>query len=640
MAAQRGPRKPEDFMRDVKPKEYTPGPNAPSDPSKRGEVDMRLFGDYMKDVPSEVGNISTPTVYTEPAPADPSQRGTYIDRIREGVTQESEGYSPTGNIYNPGYTGPTGENSGMFDEGSTLGSLNDSDVILGSFRDKVKDQTTSTSEATDQVTAGMREQELRDKLVENMNNPTLADNAKQTATLMSEQPGEILDPTDPRFQAAAVNTPEQTQMAASGFSASESAMATATTPQEMAAAQASYTQVANAAKGTVANAAKAMASSANVVNAQAAIQDLDAVDPRTMAKALTHEVPNGATVQGQLDGLLSGLETGNIPLWAQPAVTAAESMMSSRGMSASSVGQNAMFNAIINSAMPIAQADAKAKLSVFQQDITNEQQAILSNSQFFQTLTVKNLDNRQQAAIVNATNATNVNMANAQNATQASVANAQAFLQMDLANLSNEQQTIMVDAQYRQQTMLTNTAAENTAKQMNASNAQQAEQFNANLSASISQFNATQVNAAKQFNAANEQQASQVNANAANTMAQFTANLGFQREQFNAQNATVISQANVAWRRQLNQSNTAAINAVNQANAMNQFSLSNQALSFLWQEQRDAAQWANDNVQNDEERKTRLTIAALTNEAAKDATTMGAIKDLAGAAIEIYDNWE
>ena len=46
----------------------------------------------------------------------------------------------------------------------------------------------------------------------------------------------------------------------------------------------------------------------------------------------------------------------------------------------------------------------------------------------------------------------------------------------------------------------------------------------------------------------------------------------------------------------LNTANTAGVNAVNQANAMNSFNLSNQGLSFLWQEMRDAAKWEYDSA--------------------------------------------
>ena len=462
---------------------------------------------------------------------------------------------------------------------------------------------------------------IRDQLLSNVSDPQLPESARQTAVPIVGQAGEFADPADPSFQIS-----PRAQVAANGYEAANAALANATTPQEIAAAQAVAAEVTAATKGVVSRLASA--GTASGASVQAAIQDLNAVDPKTMADAVTRDLPNEATVKGQLDGLLSGLENGEVPLWAQPAIAQAEAMMASRGLSTSSVGQNAMFNSIISAALPIAQQDSKSKLAVFQQNLSNEQQAELANSKFFQDLTVQNLNNRQQAAVATAANMTSASIANAQNVTQASVSNASNFLQMDVSNLNNEQQAQMASGQFRQQAMLSTQAAENTAKQFNAASEQQADQFNENLAASIDQFNATQTNTAEQFSA-----------NAQNAMSQFNSQQGFAREQFNVQNATAIEQSNATWRRQMNQMNTASENAVNQANAMNQFNLSNQALTFLWQEQRDAAKWANDNTQNEEERRTRIAIAALSNESAGDATSLANIKALASVAINIFDNW-
>jgi hypothetical protein len=90
--------------------------------------------------------------------------------------------------------------------------------------------------------------------------------------------------------------------------------------------------------------------------------------------------------------------------------------------------------------------------------------------------------------------------------------------------------------------------------------------------------------------------------------------MNFNRQQFNAQMSQAIEQSNVNWRRELNQINTAGINAVNQANAINAFNLSNQAMTFLWQEARDNAYWAWMGSQNEQERATKMAMASLTNE--------------------------
>ena len=117
---------------------------------------------------------------------------------------------------------------------------------------------------------------------------------------------------------------------------------------------------------------------------------------------------------------------------------------------------------------------------------------------------------------------------------------------------------------------------------------------------------------------------------------QYNANLQFQRDQFNTTNALAIEQSNVQWRRQTNTANTAGTNAVNQANAMNAFNLSNQGLSFLWQEMRDAAKWEYEAAENDEERAATLAVAALGNEAAADQGKVDMLKALGNFAINLF----
>jgi hypothetical protein len=77
-------------------------------------------------------------------------------------------------------------------------------------------------------------------------------------------------------------------------------------------------------------------------------------------RGIIEGLPEEALVSNQIDGLLKGIEEGEIPIWARPAVASVEAMLAQRGMSASTVGRDALFNAIIQSAMPIAQSNAQA----------------------------------------------------------------------------------------------------------------------------------------------------------------------------------------------------------------------------------------------------------------------------------------
>ena len=56
-------------------------------------------------------------------------------------------------------------------------------------------------------------------------------------------------------------------------------------------------------------------------------------------------LPKEALVSTQMENLVAGMEEGKPPSWARPAVAAVEQMMAQRGLSASSVGRDALFNA-------------------------------------------------------------------------------------------------------------------------------------------------------------------------------------------------------------------------------------------------------------------------------------------------------
>ena len=365
-------------------------------------------------------------------------------------------------------------------------------------------------------------------------------------------------------------------------------------------------------------------------------------------------LPKEALVSNQIDSLLSGMENGEIPAWARPAVANVEAMLAKRGLSASSVGRDNLFNAIIQSAVPIAQSNAQAiQQSISQQksieaqtEIENaklrqqtalsnadkvfnlnmaqfsaDQQTELSNSKFMQTVSLAEASNEQQATIQNAVLMSQANLTEANIEGQRQIQNAKNFLAMDMQNLSNEQQTVMVQSQQEQQRLLSNQAAENAARQFNATSENQMMQFMANLNTQISQFNSQQINASKQFNAqqsnaaearraGREADLNKANAAIVNQTKQFNETMDFNRDQFNTQNALAIQQSNVEWRRRANLADTAAQNAINQENAKMAYGMTTAAQAFLWQELRDQAdynfRWANDSAT----RKVQAMIAA------------------------------
>ena len=391
-------------------------------------------------------------------------------------------------------------------------------------------------------------------------------------------------------------------------------------------------------------------------------------------RGIIEGLPEEALVSNQIDSLLKGIEEGEIPTWARPAVAAVESVLAQRGMSASTVGRDALLNAIIQSAMPIAQSNAQAiQQSVGQQRtieaqeaeanaargqqtaLTNasnvfqlnmaqfsaDQQTALANSKFLQTVGLTDASMDQQGIMQDAVIMSQANLAEADFNQRTQIQNAQAFLQMDLTNLSNQQQANVLKSQQTQQRLLSNQAAQNAAAQFNATSENQTNQYMASLNAQINQFNAAQQNATEQFNATQSNAAAardtqrQADLNKFNTQLatqvdQFNANQDFARNQWNAQNVAAVEASNVQWRRQTNVANTAAQNAVNMQNAQNAFAMSQTAQSFLWQELRDQADFDFRNTENEKNRIAQLVNTALASDPSKYNSSLGNLNSLIG----------
>ena len=302
------------------------------------------------------------------------------------------------------------------------------------------------------------------------------------------------------------------------------------------------------------------------------------------------QVTSDATVAGQLEGLQQQVQTAvaqgkDLPAWAVGAQKLVEANMAKRGLGASSMYAEALAQGVMQSATPIAAADAAT----------------------YKEMIFQNLNNRQQAA----------------------VSNAQAYLQMDMANLNNRQQTALQNQNVRQAQLFSDQAAANAAAQFNATSQNQVDQFYNNLATTVSTSNAQRADAMNQFavseankleaqNANNATAVAQQNAQTEAAVSQFNSQLEDQRQRFNVQNQQVIDQSNAQWRRNINTANTAAANAANQTNAQNLLNMSNFAMSSLWQQWRDEASWTNEASQNNLQRLHAMAVAALERQTAFD----------------------
>lgn len=371
---------------------------------------------------------------------------------------------------------------------------------------------------------------------------------------------------------------------------------------------------------------------------------------QTQAAAASAQPSTQALVQGQLANLMTQFQGANPPAWAAGAMRTANAQMAARGLGASSLAGQAIVQAAMESALPIAQADASiladfekqnlsnrqqaamlaaeqranfmgiefnqefqarvqnaAKISdIANQNFTAQQQVALENSRIANTMNLQNLSNNQALVMAEAAALSQLDTENLNNRQQAAVQNAQSFLQTDLANLSNKQQTEIFKNQQRVQSLFTDQAAENAARQFNATSQQQTDQFFANLSSQVSQFNAAQANGQAQFNAGQ-----------ANTVERFNAEMNNQRDQFNAQNQLIIAQSNAQWRREIATADTAAVNRANELNANAILDISKTAYDNLWSYYSDTMEWAWKSAESELDRIANVAIAEID---AKSAT--------------------
>lgn len=386
-------------------------------------------------------------------------------------------------------------------------------------------------------------------------------------------------------------------------------------------------------------------------------------------QAATATPSEKATVQGQLASLTEGFDSNNPPPWASGTLRAVQGQLAARGLGASSIAGQALIQGALESALPIAQADANTQAQFETQNLSNRQQRAMlaaqqratfigqefdqafqarvqnsarigdianmnftaeqniamENSRAVNTMNLQNLSNKQAMVLAEAAALSQLDMANLSNNQQAAVQNAQNFLQMEMANLSNEQQTAMFNTQTYTQSILTDQAAKNAAAQFNATSENQTNQFMANLSNNISQFNATQANAQAQFNAGEE-----------NTIERFNGEIRNQRDQFNATNQLAIAQSNAVWRREIATADTAAINRANELNAKAVLDVSNTAYNNMWNYFSDTMEWAWRSGEGELDRINALAVSEVSKEAqvyASNASKSAAGKKALGNVI-------
>ncbi|MBG45463.1 MAG: hypothetical protein CMB76_02960 [Euryarchaeota archaeon] len=390
----------------------------------------------------------------------------------------------------------------------------------------------------------------------------------------------------------------------------------------------------------------------------------DEVIKETEKSFATADPSTKALVQGQLDDLMADFEGGATPVWAAGAMRTALAALNARGLNASSLAGQAIVQAAMESAIPIASADAKTVAEFEMQNLNNRQQSTilaakqradflkvdfdqefqarvknastiseiarqnydadvqiaLENARMAQSVDIANLNAENAKILSDAAALTKMDIANLTNKQQAQVANAKAFLDMDIANLNNKQQANMLKAQAKVDALFKDQAAENAAAQINVQEKNKVDIAIENIQATQARFNAEQQNAMATVEFQEE-----------TALNKFFASLKENRAQFNATNALAVSTANAAWYQSVTTANNAAQNQANMNDANNSTAMTKMQLEQDYQSARDLMNWVFTADQNDQQRAASILIAQMDADAKASEGTGSLFQTVIGA---------
>lgn len=320
--------------------------------------------------------------------------------------------------------------------------------------------------------------------------------------------------------------------------------------------------------------------------------DLDDIDAR-------------ATTKGQLAELQADFTGPNgepvIPNWAQATARSISKIAAFRGMTGTAAVA-AMSQALMEASLPIAQQDA----------------------QFFQTVTLQNLNNKQQSTINKANVLAKMDQVNADNRLAAAIQNSKNFMDMDLRNLDNAQQAALINTQARIQSILEDAKAVNAQRLFSAEATNDMAKFYDELSATIEQFNANQLNQMSQFNAGE-----------LNSMEKFNSELETQREQFYKTMQYNIDLANAKWRQSVTLQESEMNFEAAATDVKNMVGLSVEQMNQLWDRSDSLLDYLWKSTENELDRKAALSLEkfrAKSAESAADSAGWGSIfGSIAGA---------
>jgi len=331
---------------------------------------------------------------------------------------------------------------------------------------------------------------------------------------------------------------------------------------------------------------------------QGSAVDMAAVDAALDIQAQVADPSTQATVRGQLGELMTDFEGTSPPAWAAGALRNATAQMAARGLGASSMAGQALVQAAMESAMPIAMADASTFAKFEAQNLSNRQQTAMFAAEQRASFMEMDFTQEFQTRVANASKISDIANMNFTAGVQIALENANLAQTVDLANLSASNAKMLSDAAALTATDMTNLNNRQQSRVVNAQSflamdmknmdlKQQSDQFKSQATIDALFSDQAAENAARQFNASSENQTNQFFAGMQVQVDKYNSGVAIGRDEWNAENAKLVRQANALWRQNTETINTSAQNQANAQTAAAVNGMSASMVETVWQRERD-----------------------------------------------------
>lgn len=300
-----------------------------------------------------------------------------------------------------------------------------------------------------------------------------------------------------------------------------------------------------------------------------------------------------ATILGQMDIISAEFKDSNgnpkIPPWAQAMVRETEKTIAFSGITGTAATA-AYANAVMEATLGVADKEAA----------------------FFQTITTKNLDNRQEGIINKAKILANFELGNLNARETAAVTNAKAFLEMDLKNLTNEQQAEVVNKQAVVQALFEDQKVMNSQRLFTAESRNEMAKFYDELNSAIARHNSTEMNTLAKFNAGET-----------NTVGQFNAEMSDSRDRFYSEMQYNIDVGNAKWRQTVETTDTAMMFEAVGQDVKNALDISTEAQNRLWDSVDNLLDYIFKGADNEANRDAEILAAQIRAQAGSGSSSDG-----------------